>query len=58
MKRKGNISMGIIKGISKAEKEWKGISNTTGSLCVSGSFDKERREAFKKYLEAKKREIK
>lgn len=58
MKRKGNLSVGIIKGISKAEKQWKAISNTTGSLCISSSFDKERRKAFKEYLEAKKREIK
>lgn len=58
MKRKGNLSAGIIKGFSKAEKQWKAIGNTTGSLCISGAFDKERREAFKEFLEAKKRETK
>lgn len=54
MKRKGNISMGIIKGISKAEKEWKGISNTTGSLN-SQCFSREYRERVKEIRAAQEK---
>lgn len=54
MKRKGNISMGIIKGISKAEKKWKGISNTTGSLN-SQCLSREHRERVKEILAAQEK---